>query len=165
MQKQSSLVKDIIVEMVISGRENANSVKQWLIPSVNYKLKATKFLFCLSCSFSPTTPFYSHGHLLPPWLSPTPGKKNTVGKRKGRLRTNSETKDASPAKQLLKWTRKNLLLQYQYEEVWSRGKETVEGQNTCVWGFVGPMDLCCNYLATAAQVQITKTQRGKIVFQ
>lgn len=68
--------------------ESANTVKQRLLPSVNYKLKASKLLFCLPCSFHTLHPCMpTH----PPQPSPT--LANIMGgERKVRLGTNLRTK-------------------------------------------------------------------------
>lgn len=116
--------------------ENANIMKQWLLPSVNYKLKAIKFLFCLPCnSHTPHPCLPTHSPIPhPPQPSPTPGKKHR--ERKGRLATNLRPWEQRywPCQATAEMN-KNFLLHDQHG-TWSRGRETAGGR-LCSWGSVG----------------------------
>lgn len=98
MQKLSSLVTDVSVEVVISGKGKCQHYEAMATPFSKLQIKGNQIPILPGLQFSHTPPLYTHPS---PTAISYPWKKH--GRRKeGKAWNQSENKDAGPAKQLLK---------------------------------------------------------------
>lgn len=133
MQKQSSLVTDVIVEMVISGRGKCQHYEAMASVFRKLQIKGNQIPILTALQFSHTPPFYAHPS--PTAISYPWGKHRRREERKAWNQSGKE--DAGPVK--------HFLLSYQHE-AWCRGRETLGGR------------LCVHKcLATTARMQRANT--------
>lgn len=88
MQKQSSLVTDVIIEMVISGGGKCQHYEAMASPFRKLQIKGNQIPILPALQFSHTPPLYTHPS---PTAISYPWQK-TWRKRKGTLGTNLRTK-------------------------------------------------------------------------